>query len=248
MITLRRATERQHDQRHKQEAWRTFCRSRGDDPLAKGFGALEVLDEDSLPPGASVARRAGHNAEIITYVRDGALAYEDSSGRSGVIQAGEFQRMTAGTLVCHGETNASPTDWTHVFQMWLRPVQGSRQPSHEQKRFSRAERRDGLCLVASPDARRGSLRILQDTLIYSALLGLGQHIAHEVSTGRSAWLHVVQGEVALDGVVLTTGDGAGVTDDRVVSMLAHEESEILLLDVDARLPRTAFVPPEDRLH
>ena len=56
-------------------------------------------------------------------------------------------------------------------------------------------------------------------------------MVHELSQGRSAWLHVVQGEVRLGDVVLTTGDGAGITDDRAVSVTAQEESEILLVDL-----------------
>ena len=52
MIMLRRATERHHDQRRKQEVWQTFCpRDRGG-LLAGGFGILEGLSEHRLPPGA----------------------------------------------------------------------------------------------------------------------------------------------------------------------------------------------------
>ena len=230
MITLRRGNERHHDQRRKQEVWRTFRPDRAD-ALAGVFGALEILDEDRLPPGAGVARHPHRYAEIVTYVREGALAHEDSMGRSGVIHAGEFQRMTAGRGIRHSERNASRTDWAHVFQIWLRPSEAGLETSHEQKRFSAAERRGGLCVVASPDARRGSLRIHQDALVYSAMLDPGQHVIHELTHGRSAWLHVVEGEVTLGDAVLTTGDGAGVTGEPAVSLTAREETEILLVDL-----------------
>jgi quercetin 2,3-dioxygenase len=235
MITLRRANERHHDRRRKQDVWHTFQPDRADG-LAGVFGTLEILDEDRLPPGAGVPRHAHRDAEIVTYVREGALAHEDSMGRSGVIHAGEFQRMTAGRGIRHSETNASRTDWAHVFQIWLRPSEAGLDPSHEQKRFSAAERRGGLCVVASPDARRGSLRIHQDALVYSAMLDPGQHVIHELSQGRSAWLHLVQGEVTLGDTVLTTGDGAGVTAEPAVSLTAREETEILLVDLGERVP------------
>ena len=166
-------------------------------------------------------------------------------GRSGVIQAGEFQRMTAGRGLRHSETNASRTEWAHVFQIWLRPSEAGLEPGHEQKRFSAAERRGGLCVVASPDARRGSLRIHQDALVYSAMLDPGQHVIHELSQGRSAWLHLVQGEVTLGDIVLTTGDGAGVTAEPAVSLTAREETEILLA---RRRRTTAEVSQEWRYH
>jgi redox-sensitive bicupin YhaK (pirin superfamily) len=78
MITLRRAGERHHDRRRKREVWLTFDAQDRADPLADGFGALEVLDEDRLSPGADLPRRPHREAEIITYVRGGALAYDDS--------------------------------------------------------------------------------------------------------------------------------------------------------------------------
>ena len=186
MITLRRATERRHNERHKQKAWLTFFPQDRADPLADGFGNLEVLDEYRLSPGSSLPRPPHHEAEIVTYVREGAVAYEDSTGCSGVIHAGEFQRMTAGRGVRHSNTNASRTEWAQVFQIWLRPSEAELEPSHEEKRFSSAERRGGLRVVASPDARRGSLRIHQDALLYSTMLDPGQHVVHELLPGRSA--------------------------------------------------------------
>jgi quercetin 2,3-dioxygenase len=237
MITLRRHKERHHDRRRKQDLWQTFYPPDQADALAGGFGTLEILNEDRLPPGARIPRHPHRDAEIVTYVREGALANDDSMGRSGVIQAGEFQRMTAGRGIRHSETNASRTDWAHVFQIGLRPSEAGLEPSHEQKRFSAAERRGVLCVVASPDGRRGSLRIHQDALMYSAMLDPGQHVVHELSQGRSAWLHLVQGEVMLGDVVLTTGDGVGVTAERAVSLTAREQTELLLLDLGAELPR-----------
>jgi redox-sensitive bicupin YhaK (pirin superfamily) len=236
MITLRRAIERHHDRRGRQEVWHTFYPQDRADPLADGFGMLEILTEDRLPAGADVPRYPPHDAEIVTYVREGALAYEDSMGRSGVIHAGELQRMTTGRAMRHSETNASRSDWAHVFRIWLRPSEAGLESTHEQKRFSAAERRGGLCVVASPDGRRGSLRIHQDALMYSALLDAGQHVVHELSPGRSAWLHLVQGEASLGDMILSTGDGAGVTDERSVSLTAQQQTEVLLFDLGERTP------------
>jgi redox-sensitive bicupin YhaK (pirin superfamily) len=235
MITHHKAQERRRDRHRELETWITVFPQIHTDPRAPGVKHLEILNEDQLPPAASVARHPRHAAEILTYVREGALAYEDSTGHSGVLRAGEFQRMNAGRGVHHVETNASKTDWTHVFQLWLRPSEGELEPSHEQKRFSAAQRRGRLCLVASPDARKGSLRVRQDVLMYAAILGSGQHVVHELARGRRAWLHVVQGEVSLGDVLLITGDGAAVTGERAVSLTALAETEILLFDLGERL-------------
>ena len=231
MITLRRAAERHHDRNRKLETWLTFEPQDREGILSDGLGNIESVKESRLAPGARVPRASGRDAEILTYVCEGALAYENSLGSSGIVQAGEFQRVTAGRGLHRDRTNASRADWVHFFQIWLRPSEVDLDPGHDQKRFTSAQRRGGLCVVASPDARRGSLRIHQDALIYSALLDPGQHVVHELSQGRSAWIHLVQGEVTLGDLVLTTGDGAGVTAERAVSLTASEESEILLVDV-----------------
>jgi redox-sensitive bicupin YhaK (pirin superfamily) len=231
MITLRKASERRHDRSHKLETWLTFDSQDRAGVLADGLGNIETLKESRLAPGAGVPRTSGHDAEILTYVREGALAYENSLGSSGVVQAGEFQRVTAGRGLHHSQTNASRTDFAHFFQIWLRPSEVDLDPGHDQKRFTAAQRRSGLCVVASPDARKGSLCIHQDALIYSALLDPGQHVVRELSQGRSDWLHVVQGEITLGDIVLGTGDGAGITAERALSLTAREESEILLVDL-----------------
>ncbi|MBW2524974.1 MAG: pirin family protein [Deltaproteobacteria bacterium] len=232
MVTLRLGAERHHDRRHERDVWLTFYPRSSSDPLADGFGALEVFNEGRLPPGASVPRHAQHSAEIITYVRRGALAFEDSCGTSGIIQAGEFQRMTVGRGARHQHTNVSPLDWSHFYQMWLCPAEVGLEPSHEQKRFSVAQRRGVLCVVASPDARRGSLRIHQDAVICSAILDSGQHVVHELAPGRQVWLHVVQGQLTFGDVVLSAGDGVGVEAVRAVGLTAQEDSELLLVDLD----------------
>lgn len=231
MITLCRATERHHDRRGNEEVWHTFSRGAEAGSRSDGFAGLAVLDESSLSPGGDIVRQPERELEIVTYVREGALAQEDSTGRSGVVQAGEFQRLAAAPGVRGRERNASLADYARVFQLGLGPLPPGLEASHEQRRFSTAQRRGGLCVVASPDGRSSSLRLAQDVLMFSAILDPGQHVVHELSPERGAWLHVVQGEVTLDGLVLSSGDGAGFTAERSVSLTAREETEILLVDL-----------------
>src|SRR5437762_13643233 len=108
MMTLRRAGERHHDRRRRHEVWLTFDAEDRTDPLADGFGALEALDEDRLSPGAGLPRRPQREAEAISYRRGRALAYDDSTGRSGLIQAGGVQRTAWGRGIYQGEPHACP--------------------------------------------------------------------------------------------------------------------------------------------
>src|SRR4030095_3529849 len=79
--------------------------------------------------------------------------------------------------------------------------------------------------------RTGSLHLHEDTRLYSTILEPGQHVVHELAPGRAAWLHVGLGEVTLRDLVLTAGDGAGLSAERAVSLTARQGSEILLFDL-----------------
>ena len=78
--------------------------------------------------------------------------------------------------------------------------------------------------------------------MHSALLEPGQHVVHALAPGRSAWLHLLEGEASLGDVVLETGDGAGVSGDRAVSLTARKTTEIVLLDLRERPPSALSDP------
>lgn len=231
MITLRRTKERQRVQRKNQQFWLTFS------PKFKGnlpndhFDVLTMLNEYFFSPGGSLEAQWLLDVETITYVRKGTLAQEDSTGQSGVLRAGEFQRVTTGLRVRYSKRNASQTNEAQAFGMTLRSAKAALDYGREQVFFSVADRSGGLCVVASQDGRRGSLCLHQDVLIYSAILHPGQHVVHEMKEGRCAWLHVVSGEGMLGDYVLVEGDGAGVTAEPAVSFTARKETEILLIDL-----------------
>jgi redox-sensitive bicupin YhaK (pirin superfamily) len=237
MITLRRNSERRHVKGGKRAMWRTFCPEDCPGPSADEFGVLTTLDEIRIPPGGDSASYSHEEAEIVTYVYRGTLAQEDPTGSSGVVQAGEFQRMNISRGIRHKETNASRTDWAHIFRISLRSSNVGLDGGHEQKRFAAAQRRNVLCVVASPDGRKGSLRISLDALVYSVVLDAGRHLIHELLPGRSAWLHLIYGEATLQDVVMTQGDGGGLTTERSVSLTAQENTESLLVDL-GQAPRS----------
>lgn len=231
MIKLSRNTDRRHVQRGNHDTWLTFYPRERAGQLVDEFGVLVTINEVLLPPGGRTAHHPGDDEEIVTYMFMGALAHEDSNGGSGVIYAGEFQCMTTGRGIRHRETNPSRTEWAHLFQIAMRPSEAGLGCAHEQKRFAAARRRNVLCPVASPDGREGSLRMHQDALIYSSMLDPGHHIIHELLPWRSAWLHLVAGKATLHDIVLTQGDGVGVTIEPSVSLTAQEHTEILLVDL-----------------
>jgi quercetin 2,3-dioxygenase len=237
MMLVRRALERQHVALPESKAWHTFFHEDETSALADGFGILVIVNELGMAPQTTGSLASKASTEVITYVLQGNIAYEDSAGVSGVIHAGEFQRMDGARRIRYRETSALPAAWAHVFQIGLRsePSQGA--PSSEQKRFTLAQRQGVVRTIASRKGGRTSLSIREDARLFSAVLESGQHVVHALSVGRKAWLHLVHGKVSLGGTVLCTGDGAGLTDERSVSVTARANSELLLID----LPESAVV-------
>jgi len=231
MIQVRKAAERGHANHGWLNAYHTFSFASYRDPKHMGFRSLRVMNEDRVAPGQGFGTHPHDNMEIVTYVLEGALEHKDSMGNGEVLTPGEFQRMTAGTGITHSEFNPSKTEPVHLYQIWLYPDRAGHVPSYEQKRFSEAEQRNRLRLVASPTAADGSLTIHQDAEIFLSQITKGQQVVHEVAPSRHAWLQVLRGSVSLNGHELQTSDGAAVSDETSLTIQATTDAEIMLFDL-----------------
>ena len=231
MIRIRKAKERGHARHGWLESYHTFSFADYRDPAFVGFRALRVINEDRVQPGEGFGTHSHRDMEIITYVLDGALQHKDSLGTGSVIRPGDVQRMSAGTGVSHSEFNASRGELVHFLQIWIIPEKAGLPPSYEQRAFPSAELADRLRLVASRDARDGSVTIHQDVDLYAAMLAPQKTLRHELRSGRHAWLQVAFGELSINGQTVAAGDGAAISDEPKVELAAREDSEILLFDL-----------------
>jgi redox-sensitive bicupin YhaK (pirin superfamily) len=201
------------------------------DPAHMGFGPLRVINEDRVAPGGGFPTHPHSNMEILSYVLEGALEHKDSVGTGTVIRPGDVQRMTAGSGVRHSEFNASKTNPVHFLQIWVVPEKQGLAPSYEQKTFSAEEKRGRLRLVGSRDGREGSVTIHQNVDLYATVLKAGESVTHDIEAGRSAWVQVARGAVALNGTPLKTGDGAAIRDVSTLTLEGTDDAEVLLFDI-----------------
>jgi redox-sensitive bicupin YhaK (pirin superfamily) len=169
--------------------------------------------------------------EIITYILEGALQHQDSMGNGSVIRPGDVQRMTAGTGVRHSEKNGSETESVHLLQIWILPDTVGLQPGYEQKLFTEDQKRNKLCLIASNDAREGSVKIHQDVSLYAGVIDEGSTVTYSTPETRYGWLQVARGFVEINGERAEQGDGAVVVGESNIQIVAHQPSEVLLFDL-----------------
>jgi redox-sensitive bicupin YhaK (pirin superfamily) len=231
MIEIRRSQERGHAQHGWLDSFHSFSFADYYDPGHMGFGALRVINEDRVQPGQGFGTHSHRDMEIISYVLDGGLAHKDSMGNGSVIRPGDVQRMSAGTGVAHSEYNASDRDTVHFLQIWIEPgVRGVR-PSYEEKHFDPASKRGQLRLIASGDGREGSVTIHQDASLYAALVDGTETVQHTPRPGRRTYVHVVQGEVTVNGNPLSHGDALKLSGEQVVRLEQGRDAEVLLFDL-----------------
>lgn len=231
MIQVRKSTERGHANHGWLDSWHTFSFSSYYDPEYMGFSSLRVINDDRIAAGAGFPTHPHRDMEIVTYLLEGALEHKDSMGNGSVIRAGEVQRLTAGTGITHSEYNASDSDPIRLLQIWIQPDQTGLTPGYEQKMFSAAEKQGRLRLVASADGRDGSVTIHQDANLHAGLLGKSDQIRHTLAPGRRAYLQVARGEVEVNGLGLSEGDGATITGEEEINLTTDTSAEVLLFDL-----------------
>ena len=231
MITIRKATERGHFVHGWLNTYHTFSFDQYYDPRYMGFRTLRVINEDFVSGGRGFPMHGHRDMEIITYILEGALQHQDSMGNGSVIRPGDVQRMTAGTGVRHSEKNASETELVHLLQIWVLPHTVGLDPSYEQKAFAEKARRNKLCLIASGDARDGSVTLHQDVSLYASILDENVAIDYSMDPSRYGWLQVARGAVDVNGERAEQGDGAVIVGESNLEIRAHERAEILLFDL-----------------
>ncbi len=203
-------------------------------PDRSNFGALRVLNDDWVAPGAGFGKHPHKNMEIITIPLTGALKHQDSTGGEGVIRPGEVQVMSAGTGVFHSEVNASSTEPVTLFQTWIVPKRTSVDPRYDQRAFAEADRYGLWQMLVSPIDRPedDGLKIHQDAWISRAAVEAGttlEYVLHAPLNG--AYVLLVEGAATVEGQALGKRDAAGISGVEKFLVEAREASDVLVIEV-----------------
>lgn len=233
MLTLRKSQDRGFADHGWLKSFHSFSFAGYYDPQFMGFGNLRVINEDRIAPGTGFGTHGHRDMEIISYVLSGELAHKDTLGNVKGIPPGDVQRMSAGRGVMHSEFNHAKDQVTHFLQIWIEPNVTGIEPSYEQKRFDEADKRGKLRLVASPDAAEGSVLIHANARLYAGLFDSAERATLELATGRKAYVHLVRGELQVNGQRLGTGDAAMLQNEQRVVLEQGRDAEVLVFDLAA---------------
>ncbi|MCU1324465.1 MAG: Pirin domain protein [Acidobacteriaceae bacterium] len=230
MLVIREAAKRGHANHGWLDSHFSFSFAEYYDPAQMSFRSLRVINEDFVAPAMGFGKHPHRDMEILTYVLEGAVKHEDTTGASETLIPGELQHMSAGSGVRHSEMNPSDTETLHLLQIWLMPNKMGIPPKYEQKKFSVQEEPNKLHLLASEDARDGSFQIFSDAELLAAKLEPKGTVKHTFKHGYG-WLQVARGEVTVAGGVLKAGDGLAITDEATLEITSAAGGEFLLFDL-----------------
>ena len=231
MLTLRPSQERGYADHGWLKSFHSFSFAGYYDEQHMGWGNLRVINEDRIAPGMGFGTHGHRDMEIISYVLEGNLAHKDSMGNVKGIPPGDVQRMSAGRGVQHSEFNHAPDQTTHFLQIWIEPDERGIPASYEQKTFDAADKRGALRLVASPDGADGSVQIHADAALYAGLFDGDEQARLALNPARKAYVHLVRGELEVNGKTLHTGDAALIADEAALTLAHGQDAEVLVFDL-----------------
>jgi len=230
MLTIRPAAERGHANHGWLDSNFSFSFADYYNPAHMGFRALRVINEDFVAPANGFGKHPHRDMEILTYVLEGAVKHEDTTGASETLVPGELQHMSAGSGVRHSEMNPSDTEILHLLQIWLVPNKLGIPPKYEQKRFPIQDQPNRLHLLASTDARDGSFHLYSDADLLAAKLDPGGSVTHTFKLGNG-WLQVARGSITVAGGTLKAGDGLQLEGESTITISSETGGEFLLFDL-----------------
>lgn len=199
-----------------------------------GYRSLRVINDDIIEAAGGFDTHGHRDMEIISIVVEGALEHRDSMGNGETLRPGEVQVMTAGSGIRHSEFNPSPTERTHLIQIWILPEKIGLTPSYAQRAFDTASRTNKLQRVAGTKqvSDDGALKINQDANIYLVRIEPGNSVKHSVPSDRGAWVHLISGHGTVNNAEVSSGDAASIDGEAQIVLSSKDEaSEFILFDL-----------------
>ena len=201
-------------------------------PQRMNFGALRVLNDDTIAPGMGFGTHPHDNMEIITIPLEGDLEHKDSMGNVGAINQGEIQVMSAGTGVYHSEYNKNPDKPINLLQLWVMPKTQNIEPRYDQKSVRELKKNNTFYQVLSPNKNDDGMWIHQDAWFhlgdFDRTTETEYHIKKE---GNGVYIFVIAGTFRIGDQELNKRDALGVWEVDKISFVAQPESKVLLVEV-----------------
>jgi redox-sensitive bicupin YhaK (pirin superfamily) len=203
------------------------------DPERIHFGALRVLNDDTVKGGMGFGKHPHDNMEIISIPLEGDLEHQDSMGNKAVIQKGDIQVMSAGTGIYHSEYNKNSDEEVKFLQIWIFPNKRNVAPRYDQITLNREDRKNKLQQILSPNQNDEGVWIHQDAWFHMGIFDQGMHRGYAFKQkNNGVYVFVLEGSFTINGNKLSKRDGMGIWETDSIEIESNEnDAEILLMEV-----------------
>jgi redox-sensitive bicupin YhaK (pirin superfamily) len=214
----------------------TFSFANYYNPERMHFGALRVLNDDSVEGGMGFGTHPHDNMEIISIPLEGDLEHRDSMNNIAVIKNGDIQVMSAGTGIQHSEYNKSKDNKVKFLQIWVFPNAKNVTPRYDQITLNGADRHNTFQQILSPNADDAGVWIHQNAWFHLAKFDKGTSKEYSIkSKGNGLYIFNLSGDIKVGEQVLNARDGYGIWDFEKLTISADSEAEFLLMEVPMQL-------------
>jgi redox-sensitive bicupin YhaK (pirin superfamily) len=225
---------RQEDHYHYQRSWLEtdwhFSFGEYRDPNNVHFGPLRVVNHDTVSGGGGWGMHSHEDMEIITWIINGELTHEDTTGSKETVGRHGVQKMSAGSGVSHSEYNASETDSLRLLQIWIEPSEKGIEPAYEDNSFSDDSLTNQLVPVAS-GRDDGGVSLVQDAAIYVTLLDDVEPLNHRLGSNRLGYGIAVTDQTSVNDVTLQQGDAVRIQNEESITIQSNKSAEFMLIDL-----------------
>ena len=213
-------------------SFHTFSFANYHDPERMHFGALRVLNDDTVEAGMGFGSHPHDNMEIISIPLEGDLEHKDSMGNVTVIKQDDIQVMSAGTGIHHSEYNKNKDRRVKFLQIWVFPNQKKVTPRYDQITLNDADRHNKLQQILSPNPKDEGVWIYQNAWFHLGKFDKGVNTDYQLkASGNGVYAFILSGDVTINGQLLNTRDGFGIWDVNQLSIKSVSDAEFLLMEV-----------------
>lgn len=211
----------------------TFSFAEYYDPERVHFGALRVLNDDTVEAGMGFKLHPHDNMEIISIPLEGDLEHKDSMGNVSVIRHGDVQVMSAGTGIYHSEFNRNRDELVKFLQIWVFPNKRNVTPRYDQITLNISDRHNKLQQILSPSPDDDGVWIHQDAWFSMGKFDKGVSLDYDLhKKDNGVYFFVLKGDLKVDETTLNTRDGFGVWETEKIRIEAlADEAEVLVMEL-----------------
>ncbi len=232
---IHRAKDRGHADHGWLQANHSFSFANYFDKDKVQFGALRVLNDDTIAAKMGFGTHPHENMEIITIPLSGVLKHRDNINQDWQqVLSGEVQVMSAGTGVKHSEINGSVDEPLRLFQIWITPNQQNVAPRYDQKAFNPEDRENRLQILVTSidDTHEGSLKIHQDAMLSRIDLAKDSSFKYHLkSEHHGVYVMLIEGGVIIADENLQRRDAVGILETDSFTIKATKSSEVLFIEI-----------------